>query len=190
MKRTIVLQTLGLSLALQMTHARLHGRLEERILDCSSDNDCAADSEYCSRGSCRPFGACETVADCMNPSNLHFIPQCIGYRTCEAGFCGMVCSERSCSSEDLELETVTCLIRPCDALQCDESYESCVDDYCGGCNALFFDAAGQLICTKSEQETRSCVTDYASCRNEDGITRQLTCLIEMTQQMVSCALQP
>jgi hypothetical protein len=132
------------------------------------------------------------VADCMNPSNEHFVPQCIGYRTCEAGSCGMICSESSCSSEHLEAETVDCLIRPCDAIQCDEPYESCVDDYCGGCNALFFDAAGQLICTntKNEQEMRSCFTDYASCRNENGMVRQLTCMMEMTQQVVSCALQP
>ena len=193
------MQTLGLALSIQITHARLHasGLPNEEILplmaNCSSDSDCSPESEFCSGGTCRPFGSCDTVADCMNPSNVHFTIQCIGYRTCEAGSCGMTCSESSCSAEDLSKEDVNCLIRPCDAIQCEEEYESCVDDYCGGCNALFFDTAGQLVCTNNisvPESGSSCNTDNDACRNEDGMMRRVTCMVEMTRQAVLCALQP
>lgn len=196
MKSATLLQILGVALSIQTTHARLHGSIilrnvDRLLISCSSDSDCATDSEFCSRGTCRPFGSCDTVLDCMNPSNEQFLPQCLGYRTCEGGSCGMLCSESSCSSEDLIKETADCPIRPCDVIQCEEAYESCVDDYCGGCNALFFDAAGGLVCTKNiEQESGSCNTDYDACRREDGMIRKLTCMMEMTRQVFSCALQP
>lgn len=194
MKSIALLPILGL--AIQTTHARLHESgglpIQDRVLiSCSSDADCASESEFCAGGVCRPFGTCGTVEDCMNPSNEQFLPQCMGYRICEGGSCGMMCSESACSSEDDMAETQDCPSRPCDVVQCDETYESCVDDYCGGCNALFFDATGRLVCTVSEQEeSAACDIDYDTCRNEGSMVGRMMCIVKMTRQALSCALQP
>ena len=111
---------------------------------CQSDSDCTTD-EYCQGGSCAVKGSCSSITDCFNPSNQYPDILCIGPVTCEEGQCGRTCGGTFCADGS---EPVNCFERPCDVISvdCRAQAVSCVDDYCGGCNAHVFDAAGNL-CT-------------------------------------------
>jgi hypothetical protein len=112
---------------------------------CASDSDCQME-EYCSGGTCRSHGACSDVVDCFNPSNVFPVILCVGYLTCEEERCGVICSESFCADGS---NPVNCLVSPCEITseECQaESPVSCVDDYCGGCNAYRFDEAGNNVC--------------------------------------------
>jgi hypothetical protein len=117
---------------------------EDSASACSSDGDCDESTEFCSAGECRPYASCGSLLDCLNPDNIFKVPtDCAGYMSCdEEDGCDLVCSNRSCPHHD----EVNCLAQPCSVTTCDEPYEHCVDYYCGGCRALFINAAGEEVC--------------------------------------------
>lgn len=110
--------------------------------NCISDADCSADSMYCLNGECAEFGQCEDTIDCLNPSNAYTETGCIGYTICVSGTCEKTCSEDECPSED----EVQCYAPPCEVTTCTEEAVSCVDNTCGECKAIFFNAAGERVC--------------------------------------------
>jgi len=74
------------------------------------------------------------LAGSLSPAEAEFLDtrhQCCG-RRCE------------CSGTDL----VSCLVDPCSIESCGDA--TCVSNYCGGCNAEFFDPTGQPVCTPCE----------------------------------------
>ena len=120
---------------------------------CKSDDDCG-EGNYCAGGQCRAHGECGSDVDCMNPANPFAAIDCVGYVECDidAGVCNKVCSENPCPNGQSQPR---CAQEPCAALAqtCDDSFVSCVNDYCGGCNAIAFDAAGLQVCNRqSDQE--------------------------------------
>jgi hypothetical protein len=118
-------------------------------ITCINDADCVPtqtqrsviDTPFCAQGRCRSAGACKTDLDCINPSNVYDIIECQGYIRCgEDGTCGVKCGTMCASGEDY----TTCETTPCMA-SAEDGQMSCVNDYCGGCNAIRFDAAGYPI---------------------------------------------
>ena len=108
--------------------------------ECANDKACG-DGKFCVRGECQKHGACVEDMDCKNPSNSYITTKCIGYVSCNEGACARTCSSSGCPDGKSE---VRCFAQPCRA-PCPESVV-CVDDYCGGCNAIHFDAAGHRVC--------------------------------------------
>ncbi|GAX15201.1 hypothetical protein FisN_12Lh093 [Fistulifera solaris] len=108
--------------------------------ECSSDDDCRAGSQYCSGGLCQEFGFCRDLSDCLNPSNVYNSILCVGYVDCVNNQCGVQCSSDVCPKDQPVAE---CLASPCSVTLCPAS-TTCVDYYCGGCNALCFDSKGDL----------------------------------------------
>ena len=41
------------------------------------------------------------------------------------------------------VSVVNCLIDPCQRKTCSDQKATCVSNYCGGCNAVFYDYTGQ-----------------------------------------------
>lgn len=108
--------------------------------ECTSNDDCLAGSQYCSGGLCQEFGFCRDLADCLNPSNTYPSILCVGYVDCVNNQCGIQCSSDFCPDSQ---PTADCLASPCSVSLCPSS-TTCVDYYCGGCNALCFDLKGDL----------------------------------------------
>jgi hypothetical protein len=131
---------------------------------CTNDTDCKGDGQFCSAGECREAGSCGSLLDCRNPSNIYPTIECVGYLECLDDQCGIQCSAEFCPNND----TVNCFAAPCNVTKCEEPYVSCVEDYCGGCNALFFNSTGHPVCaptTITGQET-SCTND-TDCKGGD-----------------------
>lgn len=112
---------------------------------CAASTECGAE-EYCASGICRSMGTCGQTLDCFNPSNFYWKTECVGTTECMDGVCGVECGDSFCPNSD----EVNCLARPCETTTCNQSNEFCVDNYCGGCNAIFFDAAGRQVCRTSD----------------------------------------
>jgi hypothetical protein len=113
---------------------------------CSSTNDCNADS-YCAAGGCLAMGSCETNVDCHNPSNLFPTITCVGGLRCNKHLkCDKVCGSPWCVDGSMSTSDLCPTTPPCEIAEsiCKSTttIASCKDDYCGGCNALVFDAAG------------------------------------------------
>ncbi len=75
------------------------------------------------------------------------------------GCCGDACS---CVASD----PVQCFADPCQVATCPEA--ECMSNYCGGCNAEFYDEAGQAVC-------QPCRTD-ADCAFEQQCSGRGICL--------------
>jgi hypothetical protein len=109
---------------------------------CSRTLACGPD-EYCSAGICRIHGTCDAALDCKNPANEYMTTACVGFLTCTNNKCLNDCSTGSiCPSNDL---TLNCAEDPCQT-PCAEDYDFCTRDFCGGCNAIFINAAGEQVC--------------------------------------------
>ena len=138
---------------------------EQTSIACSTDDDCV-DSEYCSAGVCRESGTCNAVIDCQNPANEYRDIKCAGYLYCDdaTGTCGRNCTGTCADGE----QPVNCLVEPCSVTTCDTPFVSCVDDYCGGCNAIFFDAIGNQVCKPEvmEPEPSSTMENTTSVADE------------------------
>jgi hypothetical protein len=117
---------------------------EEPEISCIATRDCPAD-HYCAAGACLPMGGCGVDLDCWNPNNMYPMVMCVGLLQCnlETKMCGVDCGMDPCKGGG---QPVNCLARPCDVTTCDETFEYCLDDYCGGCNAVFLDSAGNRVC--------------------------------------------
>ena len=122
----------------------------EETTTCSTDADCNLVAEarqamgegaYCAQGVCLEKGACMTDLDCLNPSNERPIPACVGYSSCDMGQCAWTCGAQCPDGGDWTV----CEVEPCANTTC-AAATSCVNDYCsGGCDTIFFDAAGNEV---------------------------------------------
>jgi len=125
---------------------------------CTIDADCSVakpqelgvGQPYCAQGKCLQAGYCSDYTDCLNPSNEYTKIECDGMVTCNRNFqCGVECIGSSCL-EDQEYVTNCGGQTPCEAAAA-SNYDgstnvvSCTNDYCGGCNTIQFDAAGNII---------------------------------------------
>lgn len=133
---------------------------QDTTISCSSNSNCKIDiggnttkddivtimavdaAPYCAAGTCAAPGTCSTDNDCVNPSNHYEIIECAGPILCDQGQCTRDCSTGSMCKEGVNV--VNCFVDPCTVTGCAESAE-CIADYCGGCNALHFDAAGNVL---------------------------------------------
>lgn len=149
-KKVVVLSINSCQFQRKWSRVSEHNRRKLRRLTpcpkCHSDKDCSAD-QYCAGGKCRKDGTCRNTRDCFNPSNFYQIAvRCIYYVDCDDDhMCSPVCGS-SCPDG---LSLAECFAAPCDTTTCKEKYASCHDDYCGGCNALFFNAKGDPVCEGS-----------------------------------------
>ena len=135
------------------------------LTPCASNKDCL-ETQYCAAGECLDHSACKTDADCFNPSNIFSVITCVGYIECqENGICGMVCDETASQCKDGS-DYVNCFAAPCSVDSgCDDAV-SCVDDYCGGCNTIHFDAAGNQVCADDVKEPTVVVDMPTSCKTD------------------------
>eukprot|EP00980_Cylindrotheca_fusiformis_P016734 scaffold5039_cov119-Cylindrotheca_fusiformis.AAC.1 len=132
---------------------------------CESSEDCTGDEQYCAEGMCLKHGSCNVATDCLNPENDVKAEDCVGYMECYDNTCGMICSTedppKNCRPGQTE---VNCAQDPCEASDCDEA-TSCVSDYCGGCNAIHFNARGDRVCNRLSPipctTDRDCISDAA-----------------------------
>eukprot|EP00339_Tiarina_fusa_P002074 CAMPEP_0117010844 /NCGR_PEP_ID=MMETSP0472-20121206/9452_1 /TAXON_ID=693140 ORGANISM="Tiarina fusus, Strain LIS" /NCGR_SAMPLE_ID=MMETSP0472 /ASSEMBLY_ACC=CAM_ASM_000603 /LENGTH=313 /DNA_ID=CAMNT_0004713475 /DNA_START=67 /DNA_END=1008 /DNA_ORIENTATION=+ len=115
-----------------------------RLQTCQGNDECATGS-YCAAGECRVFGTCDVSVDCINPANRHQDDECSGHWDCQQEAC--VCIEDQLCPNGRDV--VNCFAAPCgnELPTCDGTkVASCVDNYCGGCIAIMFDAAGNQVC--------------------------------------------
>jgi hypothetical protein len=137
------------------------------IRPCTSGEDCNLKSEYCAAGVCRAHETCESDRDCLNPKNLFdILVDCVGYKVCnQDGKCEFVCSTSSCP----EGNKVECKAAPCTVSKCGEGpVASCVNDYCGGCNALFFNTSGHEVCISDTTPTNQPSTNSDPSKQDEG----------------------
>jgi hypothetical protein len=121
---------------------------------CASDAKCAY-GEYCAAGTCRAHGSCGTDEDCYNLANYLGKPGIRGlaYRRCVTG---SVCGVSECEPVS------NCPASPCEMLYkaCDEEFVQCVDDFCDGCGAKFFNAKGERVCTDVTVADATLIDEY------------------------------
>jgi len=127
---------------------------------CTSDADCNISTSttrsveldrgdrYCAQGICMDMGSCLSDMDCMNPVNMFDDKRCAGYLTCDdSGMCDRICGEM-CKNGS---QSVKCVADPCaptlfNASELCPVSVSCRSSYCdGACNAVYFDAAGEVL---------------------------------------------
>ena len=131
------------------------GSAQDTLMSCKSDRDCAVLSisresskdptSYCAQGVCKDYGSCTVDLDCYNPANTFMYAACAGYLECQEGECAMVCDETGNQCKDGST-FAQCESMPCSTNKCEASV-SCVNNYCGGCGATFFDATGNEVCS-------------------------------------------
>ncbi len=64
---------------------------------------------------------------------------------------------------------VQCFVDPCEVNKCDEPDAQCVANYCGGCNAEFFDQTGAQVCRDECVTDRDCAADSWCRPDEAGV---------------------
>lgn len=143
---------------------------------CTSTTDCG-DWEYCSNGVCTESGKCSSDADCFNPENIYATILCIGPVSCDKqlGQCGRTCSDSDCPDGQAPTQ---CLVAPCDVIEspCKDEVASCVDSYCGGCNAYAFDKAGYQVCKGNPSDSNNpSGSDEASCSSAKDCAQDEYC---------------
>ncbi|GAX15205.1 hypothetical protein FisN_12Lh089 [Fistulifera solaris] len=152
---------------------------------CGSDADCS-DGEYCAAGTCLEFGSCNEDVDCFNPSNMFPMLDCIGYVKCSRkGTCRTICGSSCPNNEPL----VRCFEAPCEANPCDEDYVSCIDNYCGACNSIFFNAEGKEVCasTDAPDDTGSDCSKKMACPADGSWFSRSTCAVKKAFKKARCA---
>eukprot|EP00980_Cylindrotheca_fusiformis_P016738 scaffold5039_cov119-Cylindrotheca_fusiformis.AAC.5 len=135
---------------------------------CESSDDCTGDEQYCAEGMCLKHGSCNVATDCLNPDNDFMAEECVGYMECYDNTCGTICSTedppKNCRPGQTE---VNCAKDPCEESECDEA-TSCVSDYCGGCNAIHFNARGGRVCNRLSPipctTNKDCISDAAEVK--------------------------
>ncbi len=72
------------------------------------------------------------------------------YDGCNSCGCGdealISCTKIGCTTCPDNSEPVSCFVQPCSVSTCEVEGAVCVDDYCGGCNAYWFDERGHTVC--------------------------------------------
>jgi hypothetical protein len=120
---------------------------------CDISDDCVRNEEYCAGSVCTSIGSCSQRYDCFNPNNAPFaVPACEGFMDCTDQLCSMICGEQVCPDGGPRAECGRGNL-PCDTETCEEA-ESCYNDPCGGsCTAVFFNAAGDIVCAEAQGST-------------------------------------
>lgn len=108
---------------------------------CQKQSDCRK-GQYCAAGVCRADGTCAQDVDCFNPDNQYFRIECVGSLQCKNSKCSIDCTKSCPDGSTL----VNCFADPCSVTKCNESSVSCTSNYCGGCNAIFFNSSGYQVC--------------------------------------------
>jgi len=142
---------------------------------CTSDAECEP-GYFCSEEECIPYGYCRSRLDCQNPDNLYLrniTVLCLGYHDCDSDTaqCQFMCGETNCPNNDEE----TCEPELCNSVGCDEPYEHCFVDNCGGCKPVYISGSGRQVCQDIEPQDPVC--DYADCDGMTGLT-QIECYFE------------
>ncbi|GAX15202.1 hypothetical protein FisN_12Lh092 [Fistulifera solaris] len=195
----ILLRVLLAFILIASCDAKLNGKKSKPIsndFECTSDDDCRAGKEYCSGGVCKKFGFCRDLADCLNPSNEYSTARCDGYIDCVDNQCRRQCSTDECPDGQ---PVADCFASPCSVSTC-ESPSTCVDYYCGGCNALFFDPKGDLACgsvegdgvldpAPQENDVDPPSNDETSCSSDDACGENEYCADGVCLEMGSCETQ-
>ncbi|CAJ1959186.1 unnamed protein product [Cylindrotheca closterium] len=130
------------------------------------DTRAPAAQPYCAAGFCAAPGTCSTDEDCVNPSNDYGIIECVGPIVCQEGQCTRDCDTGSMCKEGAT--PVNCLVDPCTVTGCPES-TGCVSDYCGGgCDAIHFDVAGNVLeeCVKEPFTLPESCTQDKDCNDD------------------------
>lgn len=173
---------------------------------CSRSSDCD-DEQYCSFGECRSFGKCSKDVDCFNPDNFYPIIECVGPISCDdSGMCGRTCTGSFCPDD--KPPDYTCSSQCADLREtCDETFEFCMDDNCGGCNAIAFDDSGTQVCTVTECANSldcrdklqycaggkclfngSCETDL-DCKNPNNVYSSIDCVGVLWCDSGTCGIE-
>jgi hypothetical protein len=119
------------------------GKFLAKSKSCRVAGDCVA-GEYCATGVCLPHGTCRSLLDCMNPLNELVTTACTGFLKCNDDHkCVRDCSGQICPENNLLLN---CEVDPCEAIPCNEMFDVCIRDFCGGCQAIFLNLAGERVC--------------------------------------------
>lgn len=116
-------------------------------LSCENNKQCR-DGQYCAANECIDYMNCKKDVDCYNPSNKFISIMCLGHFSCEMGGCKKVCETCKDGSD-----VTPCVVKPCEVNECDGT-SKCADDYCGGCNSIHFDKAGNDICRLAADDTK------------------------------------
>jgi len=106
---------------------------------CEHDKDCG-EQQYCGANVCQDQKICKMDVDCLNPSNRWGRAKCVGFDKCNDGVCRRTCGYQCADKSD----RVECDAPPCEENRYDEGF-TCVNDYCGGCNTIVFDTAGNKV---------------------------------------------
>ncbi|KAL3913026.1 MAG: hypothetical protein SGILL_006654 [Bacillariaceae sp.] len=111
---------------------------------CQSDVACQT-TEYCASGTCSEVSRCSEKLDCYNPANNPYaVLACIGYVDCTVdGFCQTQCGDSFCPDGQ---EPTPCDAWGCDVAECPEAV-SCHNMRCNDCSPIYWNAAGEQVCT-------------------------------------------
>ena len=133
-----------------------HPVVTQKEITCESSKDCDKKS-YCAAGTCLEIAQCHTRDDCFNIDNGPYpAVYCVGYMACNDGYCEMNCSGEFCAPGEALVECEEAL--PCDSQVCEEAV-SCHNENCGGCRAIWYDAAGNQVCRNNDDEARDATED-------------------------------
>ena len=91
----------------------------------------------------------------------------------------LVCCGDACACADGS-QPVNCLVDPCQVTDCPQG--TCEANYCGGCNAEFYDATGAPLCTACKTDAdcawgQVCTSDgcLAGCQSDDDCPKDAWC---------------
>jgi hypothetical protein len=91
-------------------------------------------------------------------------------------------------SNGCETEPVNCFQPPCEATPCDVEGATCVDDYCGGCNAIWTDAEGNPVCGTVTVDCSTVKCAAAQCQDgEVAVVPEGKCCETCQKETVDCA---
>lgn len=135
---------------------------------CNSDSDCFTkqidrsssldkNGWFCAQGVCMDMGSCVSDSDCNNPMNVFDDIRCSGFISCgDDGMCTRVCGE-SCKDGSKQIE---CPFDPCNRKDFCIDAVSCRANRCGGkCEAMYYNAAGEIIDECESVEADATVND-------------------------------
>lgn len=101
-------------------------------------------SVACTKIGCAPQG-CHYFGQDYAPGES--FPHHDGCNTCTCTAEGLIgCTKIACTLCPDGAEPVQCFAEPCAVSSCDVAGATCQNDYCGGCDAHWFDANGNTVC--------------------------------------------
>ena len=126
----------------------IQGDNSRLLQSCNDDNGCP-EGFYCAAGTCASLGTCASqgVVDCFHPQsnrNLPTRPEC---QVNDDNEQPSTCQYRCGSDCPGGKRPYSCFESPCatDRTKACPEAVHCVEDCCGGCFAIYFDASGNLV---------------------------------------------